>query len=166
MDSLNVLTGLSILAVGASVAWAQNVDAIDKRRAAMRAIAQAGSQPFQMFTNKADFDLAKVQAGLKAYQDEGAKLAALFPPDSKTGGGTDATAKIWTARAEFDKGIENFLTTAKAAAAAIKDEASFRVEYKKVTETCGSCHGDQGGFAPKTADSFKKMREELEKQKK
>jgi cytochrome c556 len=165
MNMLKVLAGLSILTVGASVASAQNVDAVEKRRAAMRAIAQAGSAPFQMFQKKADFELAKVQAGLKTYQEEGAKLKTLFPDNSKTGGETDATAKIWTSKAEFDKAIDGFVSTAKSASEAIKDEASFRTEYEKVTKTCGSCHGD-AGFAPKTSDSFRKMRETLEKQKK
>jgi cytochrome c556 len=162
---LKVLTGLSILAIGASFASAQNVDAVEKRRASMRAIAQAGTPAFGMFQKKADFDLAKVQAGLKAYQEEGAKLKTLFPDDSKTGGETDATAKVWTSRAEFDKAIDSFVSTARTASETIKDETSFRAEYDKVVKSCGSCHGD-AGFSPRLTDSFKKAREAMEKQKK
>lgn len=165
MNMLKVLTGLSILTVGASAALAQNVDVIDKRRAAMREMAQAGSAPFGMFQKRVDFDLAKVQAALKVYQEEGAKLRTLFPDDSKTGGDTDAASKIWTSRADFDKAIDSFVSTAKSASETIKDEASFRTDYEKVARSCGGCHGD-AGFAPRLADSQKKMRETMEKMKK
>ena len=165
MRMLKFIAGLSIITVGASVAWAQNVDAVDKRQAAMRAISQAGTPAFGMFQKKVDFDLAKVQAGLKAYQEEGAKMRTLFPDNSQTGGDTEAKAKIWTSKAEFDKAIDTFVSTAKSASETIKDEASFRTDYEKVARSCGGCHGD-AGFAPRLPDSLKKMREAMDKQKK
>jgi cytochrome c556 len=157
------LVALGILAVlggGTIAAYAQSQDAITQRRLAMRAIATAGTPPFKMSKGEEPFDLAKVQAGLKAYQTEGAKLKNLFPDNSKAGD-TEAAAKIWTARAEFNAAIDTFIATAKSAAETIKDEASFKAGYPKVLASCGGCHKEADGFAPRLGDSFKRLKQEL-----
>ena len=51
----------------------------------MKAIATAGITNFGMMKGSIPFDLAKLQSGLKLYQDEAPKLKALFPEDSKFG---------------------------------------------------------------------------------
>jgi cytochrome c556 len=156
---LRIVAAAAALAIGATAVYAQNLDAIKQRRDAMKNIAKAGTPPFQMMKGQAPFELAKVQAGLKAYQDEGAKLKTLFPADSKTGGDTDASPKIWQAKSEFDAAIDTFIATAKAAAGSIKDEATFKADYPKVAASCGGCHKDTDGFSPRLADSFKKMKQ-------
>jgi cytochrome c556 len=153
------IVGLSTLILGSAVANAQNLDAIEKRRAVMKAIARAGSPPFQMMKGNAPFDLAKVQAALRTYQEEGAKLKTLFPDDSKSGGGTDAPARIWNDKAGFAKAVETFVGIARAAAPLINDEATFRAEYPNVAASCGGCHKDADGYAPKLADSLKKLKQ-------
>jgi cytochrome c556 len=147
----------AILGADAFTAHAQGQDAIAKRQAVMDAIAKAGTPPFKMSRGELPFDLAKVQAGLKTYQAEAAKLKDLFPDGSKTGD-TDAKPKIWTNRPEFDAAIDTFIATAKTAAGTIKDEATFKTEYPKVVRSCGGCHKDADGFAPRLADSFKKLK--------
>lgn len=157
------LVALGILAVlggGMIAAYAQSQDAITQRRLVMRAIVAAGSDAFKMTKNELPFDLAKVQAGLKGYQTEAAKLKGLFPDNSRTGD-TEATAKVWTARAEFDAAIDTFIATAKSAAETIKDEASFKAGYPKVLASCGGCHKEADGFAPRLGDSFKRLKQEL-----
>lgn len=134
---------------------AQNADAIKQRREAMRVIAQAGGEPFRMNRNEAPFALAPVQNVLRVIQEQGPKFKAAFPADSRTGA-TDATAKVWESRAEFDAIIDKWVSDARAAAAAITDEASFRAEYPKLAATCGSCHGSRGGYAPGLSDSFRR----------
>lgn len=147
----------AILGTSTIVAYAQNQDAISQRRGLMKNIATAGSAPFKMTKGDAPFDLARVQTGLKTYQDEGAKLKDLFPDNSKTGD-TDAAPKIWSARAEFNAAIDTFIATAKTAAEAIRDETTFKAEYPKVVRSCGGCHKDADGFSPRLADSFKKLK--------
>jgi cytochrome c556 len=147
----------AILGTGTIMAYAQNQDAITQRRAVMKNIATAGSDPFKMTKGDVPFDLANVQAGLKTYQTEAAKLKNLFPDNSKTGD-TDASPKIWSARAEFNAAINTFIATAKSTADAIKDEATFKAEYSKAVRSCGGCHKDADGFAPRLADSFKKLK--------
>lgn len=147
----------AMLGTGTIIAYAQNQDAITQRRAVMKNIATAGTDPFNMTKGTVPFDLAKVQAALKTYQGEAAKLKDLFPDNSKTGD-TDAKAKIWTARTEFNAAIDTFIATVKTTAAAIKDEATLKAEYPKVVRSCGGCHKDADGFSPRLADSFKKLK--------
>ena len=157
MFRFRIVAVLAALGAGATVVWAQNLDAIKQRREAMREIAKAGTPPFKMSKGEIPFDLTKVQAGLKTYHEQASKLKLLFPEDSKTGGDTDASPKIWAKRPEFEKAIETFIATAKSAAETIKDEASFKAEYPKVFRSCGGCHNDTDGFSPRLADSFKKL---------
>ena len=159
MVRYRLVAAVAALAVGATGLYAQNLDAIKQRREAMKTIATAGIDPFKMMKGEAPFELSKVQAGLKAYQDEAPKLKNLFPEDARTGGDTDAAPKIWQARAEFESAIDTFISTAKTAANAIKDEATFKEEYPKVTRSCGGCHKEEDGFAPRLRDSFKKLKQ-------
>lgn len=155
--ALVVALGTSaVLATGTIIAYAQNQDAISQRRGVMKNIATAGTPPFKMTRGEEPFDLAKVQAGLKTYQAEAAKLKDLFPDNSKTGD-TDAKPTIWSARSEFNTAIDTFIATARSAADTIKDETTFKAEYPKVVRSCGGCHKDADGFAPRLADSFKKL---------
>ena len=156
---LRIVAAVAALGIGATIAYAQNLDAIKNRRDVMKAIANAGITNFKMMKGEAPFDLAKVQAGLKIYQDEAAKLKGLFPDDSKTGGDTDASPKIWQERPQFNAAIESFINGAKAAASAITDEQTFKAEYPKVVTSCGGCHKDADGFSPRLADSFKKLKQ-------
>jgi cytochrome c556 len=154
---LRILATVGALAMGATLAYAQNLDAIKQHREVMKTIATAGTTNFKMLKGEAPFDLAKVQAGLKTYQEQALKLKALFPDDSKVGGDTDASPKIWQARPEFDAAIDTFIAVAKTAAGAITDEPSFKAEYPKVVSSCGGCHKDADGFSPRLTDSFKKL---------
>jgi cytochrome c556 len=153
----SIVAGLVVFAIGTTLVYAQNLEPIAKRRAVMKAIATAGSPPFQMLKGTAPFELAKVQATLKTYQDEAAKLKALFPDDSKSGGDTDATAKIWAEKAAFEKAIDTFASIASTAASVIKDEESFKAEYPKVGASCGGCHKESDGYAPRLGVSLRKL---------
>ena len=88
---LRIAAAVVALGLGATFAYAQNLDVIKQRRAVMKAIATAGTPNFKMMKGEIPFDLATVQAGLKTYQGEAAKLKDLFPDDAKTGGDTDAS---------------------------------------------------------------------------
>ena len=59
--------------------------------------------------------------------DEGAtKSAALFPDNSKTGGGTAALPAIWQNKADFDARFAKFVKDVAAAQAGIVDEATLQ----------------------------------------
>jgi cytochrome c556 len=154
---LRVLATVATVAVGATtVAYAQNLDIIKQRRQTMRAIAGASTPNFKMTKGDVPFDLAAVQANLKTIQENAEKLRTLFPDDSRTGGETDASPKIWTARADFNATIDKWIADTKAVAAKITDEASFKANYPAYGGGCGGCHKATDGFSPSLSDSFKK----------
>jgi cytochrome c556 len=137
-----IVAGLVLLVLGAAMAQAQNTAVIKQRQDLMKANANALKAPTAMMKGEAPFDLAKVQASLKTLQEDAMKLKGLWPEDSKTGGDTRALPAIWTNIKDYLDWFDGIAGDAKAAAEAIKDEASFKSEWPKVVDYCGSCHKD------------------------
>ena len=71
-----------------------------------------------------------------------AKFPGMFPPDTKSGGGTHAKPDIWTNRAEFDKLAKDLHAQAEKlqSAAESGDKAAFAVQFKATAKVCGECH--------------------------
>lgn len=139
---LRTIAGLLVLGLAASAALAQNLDAIKQRQNLMKSNAEATKAPTAMMKGEAPFDLAKVKVSLKTFQDNAAKLKTLWPEDSKTGGDTRALPAIWTNVKDYLDWFDGFSKDSKAAEETIKDEASFKTEWPKVVDYCGSCHKD------------------------
>jgi cytochrome c556 len=83
--------------------------------------------------------LAKAKESLKTIQAKAAEVKNLFPDDSKTGE-TDALPEAFANKADLMAKFDKLAADAKAAEAAITDEASFKAEWPKVTSNCGGCH--------------------------
>jgi cytochrome c556 len=138
---LRIVAAIAALAIGATVVLAQNAAVIEQRKAAMKANAGATKDPSAMAKGDAPFDLPKVQASLKVFQDQATKLKTLFPDDSKTGAETRALPSVWEKKADFLGRLDKFAADAKAAAEAVKDEASFKAEWPKlIANNCVACH--------------------------
>lgn len=137
---LRIVSVVAALAVGATFAYAQNLNVIKERKEAMKGIGGAAGVGGKMMKGEAPFELAKVQASLKTYQDNSAKVKGLIPDDSKTGGETEALPAIWEKKTDFLARLDKMAADAKAATTAIKDEASFKTEWPKVMSNCGGCH--------------------------
>lgn len=138
---LRVAFVAALLTVCATVVTAQNLDVIKARKEALKAMGDAAKAPGAMLKGEAPFDLAKVHAALQIYQKSAAKLPDLFPEDSKTGGDTEALPAIWENKQDFATRYPKLAADAKAAEAAIKDEASFKKVWPVLmTENCRSCH--------------------------
>jgi len=146
-----------VLALGATGVWAQNLEAIKQRQDAMQTIARASAANYNMMIGKAPIDLAKVQAGLKTFQETMPKFKDLFADNAK-GGDSQATPKVWAERAAFNAALEKFIADSKMAASGIKDEESFKKQYPAVAAGCGGCHKEKDGFAPKLGDSLKRVK--------
>ena len=136
---LRVMAAVAALAIGATVVLAQNAAVIDQRKQAMKAFGGAAKGPGGMAKGDAAFDLAVVQASLKTIQETAEKAKGLFPDDSKTGE-TDTLPAAFENRADLMAKLDKIGADAKTAAAAIKDEASFKAEWPKVVSNCGGCH--------------------------
>jgi cytochrome c556 len=133
------MAAVAALAIGATVVLAQNAAVIDQRKQAMKAFGGAAKGPGGMAKGDAAFDLAVVQASLKTIQETAEKAKGLFPDDSKTGE-TDTLPAAFENRADLMAKLDKIGADAKTAAAAIKDEASFKAEWPKVVSNCGGCH--------------------------
>jgi cytochrome c556 len=136
-----LIAAAALVAVGTTAVLAQAVSpSIAQRKDVLKGFGAAAKEPGAMMRGEAKFDLAKVQAALKTYQEGAKKLPALFPADSKTGGDTKALPAIWENKAAFEAIYAKLDKDAATAATAIKDEPSFKTEWPKVMGNCGACH--------------------------
>ena len=136
---LRVVAVVAALAVGATAVWAQNAAGIAARKEAMKAFGGAAKGPGAMNKGDAPFELPKVQASLKTIEETAAKAKGLFGDDTKTGE-TDALPAAFEKKPDLLARFDKIGADAKAAAGAIKDEATFKAEWPKVVGNCGGCH--------------------------
>ena len=134
-----IVLALGVL-LGINLAWAQNAAVIKERHDILESFGKATKPVGAMMKGEADFDLAKVQTALALIQEKAPKLPALFPEDSKTGEHIHALPEIWQNKADFEPRFPKLADDAKAAAAAIIDEATLETEWPKVMGNCGGCH--------------------------
>lgn len=132
-----------MLVVGALIAGLSSVMAQSDPVAERQQVMKKNNQELRVLTNMqkgaAPFELDKVQAALKGTVADYKKVATLFAT-SQTGGETRALPKIWTDKAGFDASMAKFIAVTESAQASIKDEASFKTEFPKVSAACDSCH--------------------------
>ncbi len=142
MKFATAFAALAIATLGATAVIAQS-DPIAARQALMKGNNDNAKVVVAMMRGQAPFDAAKVDAAFAQWEDTAKKLPGLFPDDSKTGGKTRATPKIWETKSDFD---------AKAAAFG-KAVADNRVKAKEsldglkaamvpVGDGCDNCHKD------------------------
>jgi cytochrome c556 len=136
---IRIFAALAAIAIGATVVYAQNADAIATRKATMKQFGGAMKNPGGMIKGDAPFDLAAVQASLKTLEEASAKAKTVFPDDSKTGD-TDTLPVAFEKKSDLFARFDKMGADAKAAHAAIKDEASLKAEWPKVAANCGGCH--------------------------
>jgi cytochrome c556 len=136
---LRVVAAVAAVAIGATVVLAQNSAVIDQRKAAMKAFGGAAKGPGAMAKGDAPYSEETVKASLKTIQETAAKAKGLFPDDSKEGE-TDALPAAFEKKDDLFARFDKIGADAKAAAGAIKDEATFKAEWPKVVTNCGGCH--------------------------
>ena len=139
---LRIASGLVVLAFGVGAAFGQATDVIKQRQELMKANQEALKGPEAMRRGQAPFDLAKVQGALKTIEENAIKLKPLWPETSKTGGETRALPAIWTSMTDYLDWFDGLAKDARAAAASIKDEATFKAGWPNVIDYCGGCHKD------------------------
>lgn len=127
-------------ATGAVIA---QTDPIAARKALMKENGKQARTLVQMMRGQAPFDAAKVDAAFAQWSDTAQKLPTLFPDNSKTGGETRATAKIWQTKSDFDAKAAAF----GKATADNRDKAKASVDGLKtavaaIGKTCDACHED------------------------
>jgi cytochrome c556 len=136
---LRVMAVVAAFAIGATAVWAQNAAGITVRKDTMKSLGKAWKGPADMAKGEIAFDLPTVQASLKTMQELAPKAKDLFGDDTKIGE-TDALPPAFENKPDLFARFDKLAAEAKAAADAIKDEASFKAEWPKVPQNCGGCH--------------------------
>ena len=111
---IRTVLAVAAVALGATVVVAQQ-DPIAARKALMKANGEQARAGTAMVKGEQPFDLAKAKAIFTTYQDAAAKMPNLFPDNSKTGGDTAASPKIWENKADVTAKFSKLGQDAKAA---------------------------------------------------
>ena len=127
------------LAIGVTAVMAQN-DPIGQRKATMKGVGAATAAGNRMIKGEAPFDLAKAKEILQTYSAAADRMHTYFPENSKTGGETTASPRIWESQAEFRKRFDDWSADIKKASAQTKDLDTFKEAFGTVTKACGGCH--------------------------
>jgi len=114
-------------------------DVISARKDLMKRLGDAGDELVKMDKGQAPFDLAKVQAYLKASVEAAETGPKLFPESSKTGD-TRVAPKVWETPDDFAAKWTSFGKLARDGQANVKDEASFKASFSTVDRSCVDCH--------------------------
>ena len=125
--------------LGATAVVAQS-NPIAERREIMKGVGSAAKNGAQLARGNVPYDNAKAQEVFATYAAAAAKMPSLYPDNSKTGGETTASPKIWEDMAGFKAAFGKFEADSKAAQASIKDIDSFKTAFGDMGKQCGACH--------------------------
>ncbi len=139
MRFASAVAAFAVVALGATVVIAQQ-DPIAARKALMKANGQAAGALAKMVKGEAPFDAATAQKAFAVFEDAAAKMPNLFPDNSKIGGETTASPKIWENMADFKARFVKFGSDAKAAEASVKDLDGLKAIFSEFGKNCGGCH--------------------------
>jgi cytochrome c556 len=137
---IRIVLAVAAVALGVTAVVAQS-DPIAARKALMKANGDQAKIGGAMAKGEAPFDLAKMQVMFATFADAAAKMPALFPDNSKTGGDTAALPAIWENKADFDAKMAQFGKNADTAKTEIKDADGFKAKWGAFAkDNCGGCH--------------------------
>lgn len=137
----SLVAGALIVALGATASYA---GPIEDRKAKMKEVGKNLGIIGKMVKGETAFDGEAALAAYVAMGNAGTGFGELFPEDSKTGGETTASPKIWEDRAGFEAAGKKFGTDLGAAiqAGAPADLAALKVSFGSVAQNCKACHTD------------------------
>jgi cytochrome c556 len=128
-----------VAALGATVVLAQQ-DPIAARKALMKANGQGAGALAKMLKGEAPFDPAVAKKAFASFEDAAAKMPTLFPDNSKIGGETAASPKIWENMADVKARFVKLGNDSKAADASVKDLDSLKTAFSQLGKNCNDCH--------------------------
>jgi cytochrome c556 len=128
-----------VAALGATVVLAQQ-DPIAARKALMKANGQGAGALAKMLKGEAPFDPAVAKKAFASFEDAAAKMPTLFPDNSKIGGETAASPKIWENMADVKARFVKLGNDSKAADASVKDLDSLKAAFSQLGKNCNDCH--------------------------
>src|ERR1043166_4862506 len=102
-----IALAVAIFAIGVTAVVAQS-DPIAARKALMKGNNDNARNLVKMTRGEEPYDAVKVNAAFAQWAETAQRLPNLFPDNSKTGGETRATPKVWETRSDFDAKIAAF----------------------------------------------------------
>jgi cytochrome c556 len=139
MKFASAIAAIAVVALGATVVLAQQ-DPIAARKALMKANGQGAGALAKMLKGEAPFDPAVAKKAFASFEDAAAKMPTLFPDNSKIGGETAASPKIWENMADVKARFVKLGNDAKAADASVKDLDSLKAAFSQLGKNCNDCH--------------------------
>lgn len=131
-----------VISLSAGAVIAQQ-DPIAARKALMKGNNDNARTAVQMMRGQAPFDAAKVEAAFAQWADTAQKFSGLFPDNSKTGGDTHASPKVWQNKKDFDEKAAAFgKAVADTRASAVASLDGLKAAIPVVGKTCDNCHED------------------------
>ena len=134
-----IVLAVAMIAVGVTAVVAQS-DPIAARKAMMKANNDNASNLVKMMRGETPYDAAKVNAAFAQWAETAQKFPALFPDNSKTGGNTRATPKIWETRSDFEAKVAAFGKAVADNRDKAKNLEEVKVALAAVGKTCDGCH--------------------------
>jgi cytochrome c556 len=135
---------IAIFAIGLTIVTVVGEgDAISARKQMMKTNNDNARLAIQMIRGQKPYDAVAIEAAFAQWADTAQKLPGLFPDDSKTGGETHASPKIWQDKKDFDDKAAAF----GKAVADNRDQAKTSLDGLKaaipaVGKACDNCHED------------------------
>jgi cytochrome c556 len=139
MKFASAIAAVAVVALGATVVLAQQ-DPIAARKALMKANGQGAGALAKMLKGEAPFEPAVAKKAFASFEDAAAKMPTLFPDNSKIGGETAASPKIWENMADVKARFVKLGNDAKAADASVKDLDSLKAAFSQLGKNCNDCH--------------------------
>jgi cytochrome c556 len=130
---------IAAVAFGATVTVAQQ-DPIAARRALMKENSAQARIGAAMVKGEQPFNLDAAKKIFATFENAASKMPTLYPDNSKTGGDTTASPKIWEDMNAFKAAFAKFGADVKAASAKVTDLDSFKAQFGATTRACGGCH--------------------------
>jgi cytochrome c556 len=91
------------------------------------------------------YDAAKVNAAFAQFAETAQKLPNLFPDNSKSGGRTKATPKIWQTRGDFDAKIAAFAKVVAEHRDKVRSADEVKAALPAIGRACDNCHEQYRG---------------------
>ena len=134
-----IVLAAAMIAAGVTAVVAQS-DPIAARKALMKGNNDNARNLVRITRGEQPYDAAKVNAAFAQWAETAQKFGALFPDNSKTGGETKATPKVWQTRSDFDAKIAAFAKAVADNRDKAKNVEEVKVALAAVGKTCDGCH--------------------------
>ena len=140
MKNLVLAAGALALCLGTGVVVAEDAPQM-LRQDDMKSIARSMGQLSKIAKGENAYDPVVVEGALSDIADSARDFPTHFPPDSKTGNGTEASPAIWENMDDFTAKANSLAKDADTLLANLPaDQAAVGQAMKTLGANCGACH--------------------------